>query len=136
MASSSRRLCLVMVLAAGALSACGGSGGGSNGPATAGISYLASTSSSPAVVFDSVTYDDGHGTLIKVNAPGTTWTKTFSTTIPASAEAHLYGHSTGAGSARLVVNWSTGSANAGDSTTATIPGATAHWHADIPHHAI
>ena len=133
--SFSRKSMFLVLSLLGTVAACGGGGGGSSGPATAGISYAATLSLATDMIFDSVTYDGGHGTMVKVNTPAPDWTYTFSTTIPASVEAHLYGHATNPGSAKIKVTWTTTGGTFSDSGTVIVSSATV-WHADLPHHSI
>ena len=68
---------------------------------------------------DSAKYDNGTGTLVKVNTPSATWTVNFTVPTGSTLEAHVWGTGTAAGSAKLVAIWMTATGKlAGDSTTA------------------
>jgi hypothetical protein len=72
-----------------------------------------------AGTLDSAKYDNGTGTMVKVNTPATTWTVNFTVPTGSTVEAHVWGTGTAAGSAKLVAIWMTATGTvAGDSTTA------------------
>ena len=77
--------------------------------------------------FDSVKYDGGHGSLIKVNAPSSGWLVAVSVVTGGSVEAHAWGvASVGGQSVKLKATWTlSGVSSSSDSsgTTASAPGA-------------
>jgi hypothetical protein len=101
--------------------------------ATAGVSYRISTND--ALTIDSVFYDDGHGTMVKVLNPAVNWSTTRSFSLPGSIEAHLYATAVGPASAKLHVAWTTADGDSSDSASNSIPGA-GQFHVDLPHRAI
>jgi len=75
---------------------------------------------------DSVKYDNGTGTLVKVTAPATTWTVNFVVPSGSTVEAQAWAQGTAAGTAKLAVIWMTKpGALAGDSTSAATAAGTA-----------
>jgi len=75
---------------------------------------------------DSVKYDNGVGTMVRVTTPATTWTVNFVVAAGASVEVHAWARGTAAGSAKLVAVWMTADgALAGDSTSAATAASTA-----------
>jgi hypothetical protein len=118
-------------MAALVLSGCGA--GGASAPSEATVYY--SVSSTGAAAFDSVFYDDGHGTMVKVVSPSLTWNKGFAFTQPGSIEARLYVHALGSGKSTIKVVWTIGTETFYDSSFATAPSAS-HITLVLPHHAI
>ncbi|HTO72832.1 MAG TPA: hypothetical protein VMJ30_03385 [Gemmatimonadales bacterium] len=90
----------------------------------------------PLPALDSMTYDNGHGQLVKITKyAGTGWDYTVQTTAPVSIEGHLFGHSSGPASARFIAHWTTEAGTFGDTVVVLTSSAT-HFHADIDHRAI
>jgi hypothetical protein len=82
---------------------------------------------------DSLKYDNGAGTMVKVTAPSTTYSVSLTVAVGASVEAHVYALGTAAGSAKAVVVWMTATGTlAGDSTSATTVAAT-RFTMDLAH---
>ena len=75
---------------------------------TAPLDYLVTyeVTGSARAHFDSTTYDDGHGTLIKVTTPSSGWFVSLNVTSGGSVEAHAWGtDSAGAQWAKLKGTW-------------------------------
>lgn len=74
-----------------------------------------------AATLDSAKYDNGTGTMVKVNTPAATWTVNFTVPTGSTVEAHVWGTGTAAGSAKLTAIWmtSTGTVSGDSTTTAT-----------------
>jgi hypothetical protein len=71
-----------------------------------------------SVVLDSVKYDNGGGTLVKVATPAITWTVTLAVPEGSTVEAHLYGHVSAGEHVKLKAQWlDPGYSTDADSTT-------------------
>jgi hypothetical protein len=99
----SRPVCGSAILALAAVSfAC------SNKATTPPLDYLVTyeVTGSAGSHFDSTTYDDGHGTLIKVTTPSSGWLVSFNVASGGSVEAHAWGtDSAGSQWAKLKGTW-------------------------------
>ena len=82
---------------------------------------------SGGLLVDSVKYDDGHGTFIKVNGPSNGWLVTVSAATGGSVQASAWCRATGSGqAAKLKATWTqSGVSSFSDSsyTSASGPGA-------------
>jgi hypothetical protein len=90
------------------------------GPSTYAVAY--ELTASAGVSFDSVKYDDGHGTLIKVSAPSSGWLKAISVASGGTVEAHAWVVASGGGqTVKLTATWTLSgvSTNADSSGTTT-----------------
>ena len=80
----------------------------SNKTTTPSLNYVVTyeVTGSAGSQFDSTTYDDGHGTLIKVTTPISGWLVSFNVTSGGSVEAHAWGtESAGSQWAKLKGTW-------------------------------
>jgi hypothetical protein len=89
------------------------------------VTYRVNTTG--VATLDSLKYDNGTGTMVKVTAPSVTYSVSLTVATGTTVEAHVYGKGTAAGTtAKLVVVWMTATGTlSGDSTTATTAAATA-----------
>lgn len=92
----------------------------STGPSSYDVSYRLSTTS--AVVFDSVKYEDAQGVLVKVVSPPANWQVVLVVAAGGYVQASAWGVAlSGGGSATLKVTWiASGISTASDSSTAAI----------------
>jgi len=98
-------------------------------PIRLAVSYTLSLSGS--VVVDSLLYDDGHGTLVRVVPVPSGWGTLFAVVGGGSVQAVAWGTAAGAGSAKLKVTWTqSGVSSSADSSTAR-PSAPGHFTLSI-----
>ena len=92
----------------------------STGPTSYDVSYRLSTTS--AVIFDSVKYEDAQGVLVKVVAPPSNWGVALTVAAGGYVQASAWGLAlSGEGSATLKVTWTaSGISTASNSSTAAI----------------
>ena len=97
----------------------------SSGASNYSVAYA--LAADPGGTFDSVKYDNGHGTLIKVDAPANGWLVSLSVASGGSLEAGAWGYATAGGQhLKLTATWTlNGVSTSSDSSTATssAPGA-------------
>ncbi len=106
--------------------------GCSNGTDVGGFQLTYRTVLAGIATIDSLKYDNGTGTLVKVTAPAANFAVSVSVAPGATVEAHLFGKGTAAGTAKFVAVWMTATgAVSGDSVTATTAAATA-FTVDLP----
>jgi hypothetical protein len=87
------------------------------GPAPFSVSYA--VSGVGAITIDSVKYDDGGGTLIKVTAPPADWVVRLTVPAGGSVQAQAWGLATSPASAKLKVVWSRGGVDPGADSSFT-----------------
>ncbi len=96
--------------------------GCSNKTTTPPVDYLVryEVTGSAGAHFDSTTYDDGQGTLVKVTTPSSGWFVSLNATSGGSVEAHAWGtDSAGAQWAKLKGTWTpSAGSTVSDSTVA------------------
>jgi len=94
------------------------------------VTYRIGIDSNAVATIDSVKYDNGTGTFVKVTSPAVTQTKPWAVTLTVSPGATIEGHAYLSGvvathTANFVVVWMTATgALSGDSTSATTAAAT------------
>ena len=104
------------------------------GPGRFVVTYRLDTTGSVAV--DSVTYDDGHGVMLKVSLPATGWTLSLGVDAGGSVEAHAWGLGAAASSAQLKATWTgSGSSLQSDSSHVTFS-APQHFTLALAHRII
>ena len=107
------------------------SAAGPTGPDSAVVAY--SVTNAFTITVDSVTYDNGHGTLVTVIAPGQNYAATLGFAIPGSIGGTVFCHGQGATTYRVV--WTIKGQTRADSATANAssPGSFA---LELPHHSL
>jgi hypothetical protein len=93
--------------------------------ATAGASY------------DSVTYDDGHGSFVKVNVPSSGWLVAESVATGGTVEAHAWGVASGGGQAvKLKATWTLSGVSSSSDSSGTTTSAPGRFTLDVAKHQL
>ena len=121
---------MVLLLATALLASCGGD---TTAPMVYIVQYRLNLF---GVTMDSVTYDNGHGTFVKIAQPQDGWTATLNVTSPGAVEAHGWGYGGATGTAKLKETWTlNGVSTESDSATASIAsGLSVPVALDVPKH--
>ena len=103
-------------------------------PTSYAVAYTLATSGPMAI--DSVKYDDGHGTILKVTAPASGWTLTLTVTTGGSVQAQAWITGSGPGSAKLKVSWTHAGVSTQADSSYAVPVAAQKFALSIPHHTL
>lgn len=104
------------------------------GPSSFTVLYTLDVSGPVGV--DSLRYDDGHGTLIRVAAPAGSWTTGLTVMAGGSVQAQAWVDASGPGAVTLKVSWTvSGVSTQADSSFAN-PAAPQHFTLTIAHRVL
>jgi len=128
------KVCGVCAIACGVILAVGCSEDNATAPTSYSVEYHLALLGTLTV--DSLKYDDGHGSMVKVMAPPSGWMVNLAVASGGSVEAIAWGVGAPASSATLKVTWMSPShASQADSSTINTV-AVADFALDVPHRGI